>query len=108
MFVSLNIGLATQGGPDIAVARAVLYAEKLGVIVAMRLETVTHDHGTERTIVARVDTNKTPEKIRASLYLSSVVLAQDCIAVFLDDEGGYLCGPRPYAEGFQLKYFKWV
>lgn len=109
--ILLNIGLNVTGETAVIpvdVALEVLTKHFTYPSAHRFLSPVDHLHGTDYTLVARVNVpHLSVEGVRRAIYNLSTELRQDCIAV-TDGDGlnGELIGPRPYDEGFNPKYFR--
>lgn len=90
----LNVGLAIGNtGQSNTLAQVVQAAERAGLTIdALAVHTST----TEPTVVARVTTNDTPDRVCWLVNQMAVALAQDCIAIHWLGQGypaGSLVGP---------------
>ena len=100
MNLVLNIGLAREGNSNIGVGTVLREIYRVGKLVTYSV----HHSDTEATVVAFVAAGS---DYRAQVEFLSVLLSQDCIAVYdVDTKAGELIGPKAAEWGeFNPEYF---
>ena len=100
----LNIGLARQGNSNIGVGTVLREIADCGFRLVNH---AIHHSDTEITVVAQVDRQHGFTPVSQCARLLSIVLGQDCIAVYNPHmDYGYLAGPKAAAWGkFNPAYF---
>lgn len=92
MDVIVNIGLARSGQSNIAIGTVLREVASHGFEV---VEHITLESDTEPTVVARLRTVQSWATVQRRVHFLSILLGQDCIAVYeLSLSKGALCGPR--------------
>ena len=109
MKITLNIGLALEGKPNLTADEALAAVKTSGLLVG-RYATVQSD--TEPTLVVDARTDSAVMiPFNASVWQIADALSQDCIAVYIPNTNkpaaeGMLIGPRAAAWGeFNPAYF---
>jgi len=101
MHLTLNIGLARKGQPDLGAGDVLLAVIDHGFTIHRY---AGHTSDTERTLVVEVD--QAAVELEASTFNLSRVLGQECIAVHSALFGGALIGPQAAAWGkFTPQFF---